>query len=225
MPTTGAKNQPIVQTTDTFNPVADINTLSNWVANNYASAKILTSPTTKSSITGADLFVGLTVYEQVNDLFWYYNGTAWVLLPVAGTPRIDLTRTSNTTSFFTNNSNVTLNTWTTTANRGGFTVASGVVTVPYTGRYNIFYTMAFGSQATASGTRIIRVATSGGPVYWNSTAPVNSQGSYMMLTATGIQLSAGDTLTPTAFQTSGVALDWFASATSPSKFVVEYVGA
>jgi hypothetical protein len=225
MATVGAKNQPIVQTTDTFNPVSDINTLANWVANNYASFKILTSTTVHGSLTGADLFAGLVVWEQSTGQFWQYDGSAWALLGLGTVPRIELTNTSGSAGFFVNNTTTTLSTWTTTMNRGGFTVASGVVTVPVTGRYNIYYQMGFGSQASASGTRIIRISTSASVVMWNSTAPVNSQGSYMTLSATGVQLTASTTLTPAAFQTSGSTLDWVATASAPSKFVIEYIGA
>jgi hypothetical protein len=225
MATVGAKNQPIVQTTDSFNPVNDINTLSNWVANNYASVKILTGSTLRTSLTGADLFAGLMVWEQSTGQFWQYDGSAWVLQPTGTPPRIELTNTAGSGGFFLNNTVTTLNSWTTTQNRGGFSVSGGVVTVPFAGRYNVFLQMAFSSQATASGTRIIRVGTSAGPVYWNSTAPVNSQGSYMMLSVPGLSLAASATLTPGAFQTSGATLDWVATASAPSKFVVEYVGA
>jgi hypothetical protein len=225
MPTVGAKNQPIVQTTDSFNPVNDINTLSNWVANNYASVKILTGSTIRTSLTGADLFAGLMVWEQSTGQFWLYDGSAWVLQPTGTPPRIDLTNTAGSGGFFLNNTNTTLSSWTTVQSRGGFSVSGGVVTVPVAGRYNIFFTMAFSAQATATGTRIIRVATSAGPVYWNSTAPVNNQGSYMMLAINGLSLAANATLTPTAFHTAGATLDWFASAASPSRFTVEYVGA
>lgn len=225
MATVGAKNQPIVQTTDVFNPVNDINTLSNWVATNYASTKILTGATLHTAITGNDLFAGLLAYETSTGQYWRYDGTSWYLEGIGLNPRIELTNTTGGTGTFTTAANTTLGTWTTTASRGGFTVASGVITVPYTGRYNIWLTFGFGSQATASGTRIIRLVTSAGPIYWNSTAPVNAQGAYMMLSANGVSLTAGTTLTPTAFHNAGVALDWVANASSPSKFIVEYIGA
>lgn len=224
MATVGSKNQPIVQTSDTFNPVNDINTLANWVATNYANFKVLTGSTLRTSLTGADLFAGLMVWEQSTGQFWQYDGSNWVLQGIGTTPRIELTNTTGATSYFTNNTTTTLATWTTTQSRGGFSVASGVVTVPVAGRYNIHLQMGFGSQTTATGTRIVRVATSAGPVLWNSTAPVNSQGAYMMLTATGVSLAAGVTLSPAGFQTSGGALDWIATASAPSKFIVEYVG-
>lgn len=225
MATVGSKNQPIVQTTDAFNPVNDINTLSNWVANNYASTKVLTGSTLHTAVTGADLFAGLLTYETSTGQYWRYDGSAWYLEGIGANPRIELTNTAGSGGFFLNNTQTTLSSWTTTASRGGMSVSSGVVTVPYTGRYNIWYTMAFSSQATATGTRIIRMSTSGGPVYWNSTAPVNAQGSYMMLAINGITLTASSTLTPSAFHTAGATLDWFASATTPSKFIVEYIGA
>jgi hypothetical protein len=225
MATVGSKNQPIVQTTDSFNPVNDINTLSNWVANNYASTKILTGSTLHTAVTGADLFAGLLTYETSTGQYWRWDGSAWYLEGIGSNPRIELTNTAGSGGFFLTTTNTVLNSWTTTASRGGMSVSGGVVTVPYTGRYNIFLTFGFSSQATAAGTRIIRVATSAGPTYWNSTAPVNSNGSYMMLAVTGVALTASTTLTPQGFQSSGATLDWVSSATAPSKFIIEYVGA
>lgn len=225
MATVGAKNQPIVQNTDTFNPVSDINTLSNWVANNYASVKIIASPSTKSSITGADLFVGLTVYEQVNDLFWTWNGTSWILQPLGSVPRIELTRTTTGTNFFTNNTTVTLTGWTQTSSRGSMSQSNGVVTVPYAGRYNIYFQFIFAAQTTPAGTRIIKVTTGTSAItYQSSNAPVASNGVYMSIAVPGAMLSANETLTFAGFQSSGGALDWTATAGAPSKIVVEYVG-
>jgi hypothetical protein len=167
----------------------------------------------------------LTVWEQSTGQFWTYDGSAWVLQPIGTPPRIELTNTAGSGGFFLNNTVTTLNSWTTTQSRGGFSVSGGVVTVPVTGRYNIFLSYGFASQASASGTRIIRVSSSSGQTYWNSTAPVNSQGAYMMLAVNGITLTASSTLTPAGFQTSGATLDWIATASAPSKFIVEYVGA
>jgi hypothetical protein len=225
MATVGTKNQPLVSTTDLFQPNVDINTLANWVATNYASVKILTGATLHTAVTGLDLFNGLVVYETSTGQFWRYDGTTWNLETVGSNPRIELTNTTGTVGLLTNNTNVTLPTWTTTASRGSFSVASGVVTVPYTGRYNIWLSAIISGQTTASGTRLARVLLSTGAAYSTSAAPVNSQGSYMNLAVTGLQLTAATTITPQLFQTSGVALDWVAAATAPSKFIIEYIGA
>jgi len=225
MATVGAKNQPIVQTTDTFNPVNDINTLSNWIATNYANFKVLTGATTKSSLTGADLFVGLVVWEQSTGQFWQYNGSAWSLLGLGSSPRLDLTSTSTQAAFFTSGTSRTLSTWTTTANRGGFTVASGVVTVPYTGLYDIYLSLTYSAQATATGSRIARVVTSSGATHQVISPAVNSSSASLTLSINGLALTAGETLTPTGYQSAGVALDWTSSAANPGKFIVTYVGA
>jgi hypothetical protein len=225
MATVGAKNQPIVQTTDTFNPVGDINVLSNWVANNYANFKVLTGATTKSSLTGADLFVGLVVWEQSSGQFWQYNGSAWSLLGIGTTPRIELTSTATQSAYFTSGSSRNLINWTTTENRGGFSVASGVVTIPFTGRYDVYGGFAYAAQATATGSRIFRVITGTGVTYQNVTAPVNTTTASGSISINGLVLTAGDTLVLQGFQTSGVASDWISSSTNPSKFIIEYVGA
>jgi hypothetical protein len=220
MPTTGAKNQPIVQNTDTFNPVADINTLANWVATNYANFKVLTGSTVRTSLTGADLFVGLVVWEQSTGLFWQYNGTAWIALSLGAVPRAELTKTA--AQSIPNNSSTTVTGWTTTQARN-ITVnnTAGSVTVPYAGNYNLWAQIVYTTNAT--GSRFVIVAVNGSVVSrLGLTAPTTTASAQMMpIAITSLALAANDVITIQALQVSGGALDVIGT----TKLVVEYVGA
>jgi len=225
MATTGAKNQPLVATTDTFNPQGDINTLANWVANNYASAKILTGATLHTALTGSDLFAELRVFETSTGQVWRYTGSAWVLEPLGTPPRIELTITTTSTSYFTTGVSRTVSGWTVTQNRGGFTESSGVVTVPVAGRYNVFGQFQYGIQATAAGARVWQVNLGSGVIYRNSAPAVNANTAYGTVAVTGVSVAAGETFTLTGLQTAGVSLDLAATTQIPTKFIIEYVGA
>ena len=147
MATVGAKNQPLVQTTDTFNPVSDINTLANWVANNYASFKILTGSTVHTSLTGADLFAGLVVWENSTSQFWQYSGTSWSMLAIgSGVPSAIATQTGALTSASTYKL-VTYNSVTLT---GGITHSAGIFTVPVAGKYLVSANISWASDVTAT---------------------------------------------------------------------------
>ena len=224
MATTGAKNQPLVATTDTFNPVADINTLSNWVANNYASAKILTGSTLHTALTGADLFPELRVFETSTGQVWRYTGSAWVLEPLGTPPRIELTITATSTGYFTSGTSRIISGWTTTQNRGGFTESAGVVTVPVAGRYNVFGQFQYGVQATAAGARVWQINLGSGAIYRNSAPAVNANTAYGTVAVTGLSVAAGETFALWGLHTAGVALDLAATTQIPTKLIIEYVG-
>ena len=224
MATVGAKNQPLVQTTDTFNPVSDINTLSNWVASNYANFKVLSGATLHTAVTGADLFAGLVVWETSTGQFWQYDGTSWNLLGLGSAPRLELTRTTSGTGFFANNVITPISGWTTTQNRGGFTESSGTVTVPVSGRYNISGTFPYASSAT--GYRVYEIACAGSQSQtyrnlWQAAASATGIGTVSM---NGVRLTAGDTVKLQGLQNSGGALDLQALAAYPIKLIIEYVG-
>jgi hypothetical protein len=221
MPTVGAKNQPIVQTTDSFNPVNDINTLSNWVANNYGSVKILTGSTVRTSLTGADLFAGLTVWEQSTGQFWQYNGTAWVLQPLGTPPRAELIQTS--TQSISTGTTGTVTGYSTVNLRGGFTHASGVLTVPVTGRYNVTAGISWTLASGATGYRITRLLVNGG-INYNQSTNAFSGTLGQTLNVTGLSLTAGDTLAigVTHNQGTNTNIDGTIYA---NRFIVEYVGA
>jgi hypothetical protein len=230
MATVGAKNQPLTATTDLFQPNIDINTVSNWVANNYASVKILTGATLHTAVTGADLFQGLTVYESSTDQFWTYNGTAWYLQPLGSTfPRFEGTLSTGTVSIpnaaYTNLGSSTASTaFTTSTTRGGMTYASttGIVTVPYAGRYNIW---AFSSwTANATGFRALQLLIGGTALYGNAITSVSSTiQTQNSLNIQGITLTASQTLQLQAYQNSTAALT-ISAAAYPVKFIVEYAG-
>lgn len=224
MATLGSKNQPIVQTSDTFNPAADINTLANWVANNYASVKILTGSTVHTSLSGSDLFAGLLCYEQSTGQYWRYNGSGWLLEPIGDVPRIQLDRTSAGTGFFTSGTTTTISGWTATQNRGGFTESSGVVTVPFSGRYNI--SGFFGYNSNTSGYRVWQINCNGSSnqIFRNIWNPISgtSMGSVV---ASGVRLVAGDTVALQGLQSSGSTIDLFYQSGFRTNFTIEYVGA
>ena len=226
MATVGAKNQPLVQTTDTFNPVSDINTLSNWVASNYANYKVLSGATLHTAVTGADLFAGLVVYETSTNQFWRYDGTSWYLEPIGSTPRIQLDRSSTGTGWFTSNGSTTtvVSGWSATQNRGGFTEASGTVTVPVAGRYNIWGFFGFAGNAT--GTRIYQITIGGSQtgIFRNVTAAPGSLAALSNVNVTGIRLNANDTVKLEGLQNSGSTLDLFYQAGYGPRLVIEYVG-
>ena len=225
MATVGAKNQPIVQTTDTFNPVSDINTLSNWVANNYANFKVLSGATVHTSLTGADLFAGLVVWESSTGQFWQYSGSTWVLLGLGTTPRLELTRTTTATGFFTSGTVTTVSGWATTESRGGFTESSGTVTVPVTGRYNLYGQIVYSSNANGYRAYEIVCAGSQGQSFRNIWPAPSTATAIGVVSATGVKLVAGDTVKLTGLQSSGSALDLAPLTNYPVKLVIEYLGA
>lgn len=219
MATVGSKNQPIIVTTDTFNPVTDINNGVNWSAT-FANVRNVASATARNALSGADLWQGLSVYQVDTGEFYTYNGTAWQLgggLGVA--PRIELTRTATQTS--TTATATTQTGWTQTAIRGGFTEASGVVTIPRTGKYNIFLQVNWAANAT--GHRALSIVSGGSPILRASgmTVTTSSTETNLQVTGLSIPLASGATLTPQALQTSGGALNT-TGATVPMKFIVEW---
>jgi hypothetical protein len=219
MATVGSKNQPIVQTTDTFNPVSDINTLSNWVANNYASVKVLTGATLHTAITGADLFAGLLAYETSTGQYWRYDGSAWNIEAFGTPPRAHLTKTT-TQSIATGGTGTVVTTWTATMARGMTANASaGTITIPYTGRYNVYAQVLFAAAAT--GYRAVTVLQNGSAMARNEYTPASSANTaFVPVTITGYVYTAGDVLSLNALQTSGGAINVIATST----FIVEYVG-
>jgi hypothetical protein len=221
MATVGAKNQPLVQTTDAFNPVSDINALSNWVANNYASVKILTGSTLRTSLTGADLFAGLMVWEQSTGQFWLYNGTSWVLQPLGTPPRAELTMAG--TQSIATGTTATLSSFGTVSLRGGFTHSAGVVTVPIAGRYNVTASVQWNLASGATGYRITRLLVNGG-INYNQSTNAFSGTMGQTLSVTGISLAANDTLAVGVTHNQGANTNVDGS-TYPLKFIVEYVGA
>lgn len=219
MPTYGSKNQPLIATTDTFNPATDINTATNWGAT-FANLRVVASAAVRNALAGSDLWDGLTVWQQDTDEFYTYNGSAWLLNAGVGTPpRIELTKTGTQTS--NNGTNTTQTGWTVTSNRGGFTEASGVITIPRTGKYNIFGQIAFAANST--GYRALTILVNGNITFRQSGANAASIDTAMAINANSVQLTAGQTVALSTIQGSGGSLNT-TGATVPQKFIVEWAG-
>lgn len=218
MATVGSKNQPLVSTTDAFNPPNDINTLANWVATNYANFKVLTGATTHASLTGADVFQGLLVYEASTGQFWRYDG-GWFIEPLGTPPRAVMTKTT-TQSIATGGSGAVVTGWTLGTARAFTTNAtSGTITIPYSGRYNVFAQIVFAGSG-ASTTYCMTQLLVNGSASVRSHVPGISASVFVPIAAVGQYYSAGDVLSINALQTSGSAQN----VTATSTFIVEYVG-
>jgi hypothetical protein len=221
MPTYGSKNQPLVATTDTFNTPADINSATNWSAG-FANLRTVADTSALNALTGADRWTGLTAYKLDSSEFYTYDGSAWMLNAGMGKPpRIDLTKTGTQSS---GSNNLTTQTgWTVTANRGGFTEASGVITVPRTGSYDIFGQVNWAANATGSRTAVI---------LWNGTSiaavstmanTASSALTNLQVERRSVQLASGATLALAARQVSGSSLN--TSGADPAmKFTVVWAG-
>lgn len=220
MPTYGSKNQPLVATTDTFNPPADINSATNWGAT-FANLRTVADTTAMNALTGADRWTGLTVYKLDSNEFYTYNGSAWVLHTIGAFPRIELTRTSTQTS--NSNSSTVQTGWTVTSNRGGFSHSSGVITIPRTGLYNVYGQVNW--EFNATGARILNLVSGGSVIARVSTmaATASSTISSLQVVSQSTSLASGATLSLSAIQVSGGALNT-SGAVVPMKFIVEWAG-
>ena len=219
MATVGSKNQPLVATGDAFNPVTDINNATNWVAT-YAMARSVADATARNALSGANVWAGMTVYQIDTGEYYTYTGSAWYMARMGTPPRIELTRTATQTS--TTATQTTQTGWTETAKRGSFSQASGVITVPRTGNYNIYAQVHFAGNAT--GVRMATVLSGATPILRTATlaAPATVETS-LQCVGTSIPLTSGSTLTLQARQDSTAALNT-TGATVPMKFIVEWAG-
>ena len=97
--------------------------------------------------------------------------------------------------------------WTTVENVGGFSLASNVVTVTNAGNYNLTFVVTFDNNST--GQRMIGVQFSGGRVY-RIASPSNAVAAHVttvICSLNSINIAAGETITLTCRQESGVALN------------------
>lgn len=142
---------------------------------------------------------GMLVYlADLNQYQMNLDGSATGWYPVAGQmPYIELTKTSSQ-NFTT--ATVTLVTWATpTINRGGFTVSSNVVTVPYTGLYNVNASVYW--AASSAGSRLTKIMKNGADYTRDAIAP--SALASTVPSAVQMYLTAGDTISVEAYQSSG----------------------
>lgn len=230
MPTTGNKGKPVLAGTDSFAPYTHINNAVDW-AETFANVRSIADSTAMNALSGtANVWVGLVVYHTSGT----YAGTYWVctavsgspqtgtwkMMGIANTPRTELTKTSSQT--LTSGTATTITSWTVVENRGMTANAStGSITIPVTGRYNVYAQLVY--TANATGSRWCTVLRNGSPAYRNAiSVPASSSSSqFMSCTAVGITLTAGDVMTVQGLQQSGANLD----VTTTCSFVVEYIGA
>lgn len=232
MPTTSTKGKPVLAGTDAFAPYTHINNAVNW-AETFASVRNVADSTAMNALSGNDVWVGLTVYHTSGTYagnYWVCTATSgspatgtWKLLNIGTVPRLELTRITTGTNFFTSSSTANITGYTQTENRGGFTEASGVVTVPVAGRYNIFGQFAY--SASATGYRSYTLVCSGSQTQsFRNIWQAQSGSGLGTIAANGIKLAAGDTIVMQGLQNSGAALDLQYTTGFPTKLVIEYVG-
>lgn len=221
MTTYGAKNQPLVATTDPFSPPTDINASTNWSAT-FAMVRSVANAAARNALAGANLWAGLTVHQADTNEYYSYSGSAWLLDAGVGTPpRIEMTRTSTQTSATA--TATTQTGWTVTANRGGFTEASGVVTVPRAGKYNIFTQCSWASNST--GVRQATILIGGTAAYRTSTMAISTSSTEtnLQVVAHQVPVAGSGTIALSALQASGGALNT-TGATVPMKLIIEWAG-
>jgi hypothetical protein len=102
---------------------------------------------------------GMTVYLEDTNQLVVYTGSAW--FPVAGQmPFYEAGKTADQTGI--TSSSETLVTWATPiTNRGGFTVASNVVTVPLAGIYEIVCSIHWNQAISTGNNRMLRIYVNG----------------------------------------------------------------
>lgn len=164
---------------------------------------------------------GMICYlNDVNQYQMNLSGTSGSWNIIAGQmPRLQL----NLGSAFsiTTGSTTTVTGWTVTENRGSFTQASGVVTVPLTGRYNITYALVHTANNTTGGRGNVLIHSAGPTLRNTLPAPQSAAHSQTVYnTITGYKMTASDTLTLQGYQNSGSTN----TVSTDSFFIIEFVG-
>lgn len=232
MPTTGSKGKPVLAGTDAFAPYTHINSAVNW-AETFANVRNVADSTAMNALAGTDLWTGLTVFHTSGTYafsYWVYNGSAWKMLNLGeGTPRFEATFSTGTWSAVASSTYQTMGTaastpWTTTLTRGGmsFSSATGAVTVPVTGRYNIYAMSSWTPNATGGRlmTFLVNSTTVQRVMNFQASGTIDLN---MTLSIPGWQLTAGNTVAFQNWQSSGGTLAINNSST-PTKIIIEYVG-
>lgn len=165
---------------------------------------------------------GMLTYLNDTNLYQTYTGSEWVNV-LGYMPRVELTKTTDQS--VANATYVTATGWTQTEIRGGFTEASGVVTVPLTGRYIV--TASTSWNTNAAGSRVMGISINGASSPSIPGSSMTPAGVFTHQTVTHIlKLNANDTLQIKVYQSSGGALTLNGAGFGGSglKFVVEYLG-
>lgn len=168
---------------------------------------------------------GMLVYlTDVNQYQMNLDGSASGWYPVAGQmPRCELTKTTDQS--VNSGAYTTITGWTQTEIRGGFSESSGVVTVPYTGRYSITANISW--TTGSGGTRIVAFAFNAATapsLPGNAVTPATTF-THQSISSV-VKLTANDTIKVLAYQSSGAALAVNGAGFGGNglKFTIEYVG-
>ena len=162
---------------------------------------------------------GMICYlEDVNQVTSYI-GSAWY--PIAGQmPRMHLKL--NSAFSITSGSTLPVTGWTTISNNSTFSEASGVVTVPLAGRYNMTFVCIHTANNTTGGRGALITLSSTGVTYRNTLPAPQSAGhsQSVYLNMNSVNLAASNTVTLQAYQNSTATN----TLTTDTFFIIEYVG-
>ena len=164
---------------------------------------------------------GMVCYlNDVNQYQMNLSGTSGSWNIIAGQmPRLSLALGSAFT--ITTGSTTTVTGWTVAENRGSFTQASGVITVPLSGRYNITFVLIHAANNTTGGRGSVVTFSAGPALRHTLPAPQSAAHSQTVYnTISGYKMTAGDTITLQGYQNSGSTN----TVSTDSFFIIEFVG-
>jgi hypothetical protein len=148
------------------------------------------------------------------------NSTTGGWYPIAGQmPFFDAAKSASQTGVVT--STITTGTWpTATTNRGGFTVASNQVTVPFTGLYTVNATLTWDGGNNAGNNRHTLIYVNGSAITRDHGFPGNTVDAGVRSVWKGL-LNAGDVVDIRGYQTSGSNMSIVSTRT---RFTISYDG-
>lgn len=160
---------------------------------------------------------GMVCYlTDVNQYLMNLSGTTGSWYPIAGQmPYLELTK--NATQSITAASETKITWPTTVINRGGFTIASDVVTVPLAGVYRINAALYYPGNST--GYRLTRIYINGTMIGNDMVAP-SASGDATVRSSLTMNLAASSTIEIRTLQNAAT----LAIQTTGTRLTVEYVG-
>ena len=179
------------------------------------------SKTVMDAVLPEDLYEGDTAYLRDVDQVYLWDGSAW--LPAFGRTATFLGKQTGTIAMATANSKYTL-TFNSTLATGGFTEASGIVTVPFNGWYQIGLQLNYASATAGARDAIVAAGPSATPVEVlmqrqrsdvTTTAYVNLAGA--------VKLNAGEIIRAQGASTT--ASSTMTGAVIPCMLTVNFLGA
>jgi hypothetical protein len=181
----------------------------------------------RDAMLSSDIFEGDTCYVSDNtvDQSYLWDGSAWLL--AFGKAATFIGKQTGTISASSTLAKITITySEKTSQPTTGFTEASGIITVPYTGWYNIVAQVNWASQPAATKDIIIAAGPSASPVelFMNR---ISHAGAVAMYTNVGgmVKLNAGEVVrvqAATSVSTSGLNIT---GAVIPCSTVITYMGA